>query len=370
MIGWEEYRVADPDALETPAMLLFQDLIDRNIRSACELAGGAQNLIAHVKTHKSAAVTRRLLEAGIGGFKCATLKELEMVLQAGAPKAILAYPQVQTYTIERLCDMAAAYPDAWVAAIVSSPMHLEMLATAATRRRQRLPVMLDLDAGMHRTGIGLGREAMKLYREIDQHPFLLASGFHWYDGHDVHRDAHQRETAARRHIESLQDFRRQIESAGMPVPHVVAGGGYSFAYYARTEGMYGSPGSFVYWDAGCRSDVPDMPFNCAAVILCQVVDRYPGLGTVTTNLGSKAICSDLPERRRACLLGHDTAELVLQNEEHGVFRMPDELPEVGDYLLAIPGHIGPTTVCYPGSYVIDSAGSVSDFWGHTARDRK
>jgi hypothetical protein len=39
--------------------------------------------------------------------------------------------------------MAASYPDAWLAAIVSSPMHLELLAMAATRHQQVLPVMLD-----------------------------------------------------------------------------------------------------------------------------------------------------------------------------------------------------------------------------------
>jgi D-serine deaminase-like pyridoxal phosphate-dependent protein len=101
MISCQDYRVADPDALETPAMLLFQDLMDHNIRSVCELVGGGENLIAHVKTHKCEAVARREVESGIAGFKCATLKELEMVLQAGASKAILSYPQCQEIKIER-----------------------------------------------------------------------------------------------------------------------------------------------------------------------------------------------------------------------------------------------------------------------------
>ena len=113
-------------------------------------------------------------------------------------------------------------------------------------------MMLDLDSGMHRTGIGMGHAAMDLYRVIDNHPFLEASGLHWYDGHDMFCEAQQREAAAQRHIESLQEFRRQIESAGMPVPFVVAGGAYSFEYYARTAGMHGSPGSFIYWDPSCR----------------------------------------------------------------------------------------------------------------------
>jgi len=369
MINCQKYSVADPDALETPAMLLFQDVMDRNIRSVCELVGGGQNLIAHVKTHKSEAVAHRQVEQGIGGFKCATLKELEMVLQAGAQKAVLSYPQCQEIKIERLCGLTASYPDAWIATIVSSPFHLKVLATVATRQKQSLRVMLDLDAGMHRTGIGFGPEATELYQEIDAHPFLLASGFHLYDGHDNYSDVGQREAEAQRHIESLQEFQQQIESAGMPVPCVVAGGSWSFPYYARTDGMYGSPGTFIYWDAGNSTGMPDMPFRCAALILTQVVDRYPEAGTITTDLGCKGISSDLLLKERAYLLSHDTAELVSQSEEHGVFRIPGELPPVGDYLLAVPGHICPTTIRYPGIHVIDAAGEVVDYYLHTSRDR-
>ena len=369
MIVSQNYRVADPDALETPAMLQFQDMMDHNIRSVCDLVGGGENLMVHVKTHKSEAVARRQIELGIDGFKCATLKELEMVLQAGARKAILSYPQCQEIKVERFCDLTSSYPEAWIAAIVSSPFHLGALATVATRRKQPLRVMLDLDAGMHRTGIGFGPDATKLYREIDAHPFLQPSGFHLYDGHDHYRDLVQREAAAQRHIESLQEFQRQIESAGMPVPCVVAGGSFSFGYYARTEGMYGSPGTFIYWDAGYRTAMPDMPFRCAALILTQVVDRFPDVGTITTDLGYKGISADLPVAERAYLLGQDAAQFILQTEEHGVFRISGELPRVGEYLLAVPGHICPTTIRYPGIHVIDTAGEVVDYYLHTARDR-
>jgi D-serine deaminase-like pyridoxal phosphate-dependent protein len=369
MISCQGYRVADPDGLETPSMLLFQDIMDHNIRAACEIAGGGDNLMTHVKTHKSEAVARRLLDLGIHGFKCATLKELEMVLKAGARRAILAYPQVQERKIERLCDLASSFPDTWIATIISSPFHLQILTIVAARRKQSLRVMLDLDAGMHRTGIEFGPDAAKLYREIDAAPHLRPSGFHLYDGHNDFSDVLQRETAAQRNIESLREFQRQIEAAGTPVPCVVAGCSFSFAYYARTEGMLGSPGTFIYWDAGFSAAMPDMPFRWAALILTQVVDRYPEMGTITTDLGYKAISSDLPLEERAYLLGRDAARLIHQSEEHGVFRIPGDLPHVGDYLLAVPGHICPTTIRHPGSHVIDREGSVVDYYLHTARDR-
>jgi D-serine deaminase-like pyridoxal phosphate-dependent protein len=369
MITFQDYSVADPGALETPAMLLFQDMMNHNIRSVCEMADGGQNLMVHVKTHKSEAITRRQVEVGFAGFKCATLKELAMALQAGARKAILSYPQVQERKIERLCDLAVSYPDAWIATIVSTPVHLEVLATVAARREQPMRAMLDLDPGMHRTGIEFGPDAVKLYREIDAHPFLYPSGFHLYDGHHEFGDVVQRKAAAQRHIELLQGLRHEIESAGMPVPYIVAGGGFSFRYYAQTEGMYGSPGTFIYWDWGYSAAMPDMPFRWAALILTQVVDRFPDAGTITTDLGCKAISSDLPLEERAYLVGQDGAKLILQSEEHGVFRISGELPYVGDYLLAVPGHICPTTICYPGIHVLDTAGKVVDFFSHTARDR-
>jgi len=81
------------------------------------------------------------------------------------------------------------------------------------------------------------------------------------------------------------------------------------------------------------------------------------------------VCSDLPVEQRARLLGHPTAELRHQDEEHGVFRVPDDLPRVGEYLLGVPGHICPTTIRYPGIHVIDGAGAVVDYYSHTARDR-
>jgi len=370
LINFENYNVADPDALETPAMLVFQDVMNHNIKSVCELVGGGENLIVHVKTHKSASVAKKQVEQGITAFKCATLKELEMVLEAGAEKAILTYPQCQEIKVERLCDLTAAYPDAWIAAIISAPFHLNVLATVATRREQAIRVMLDLDVGMHRTGIGFGSNATELYLQIDAHPLLLASGLHLYDGHENFHDLNERAAAAEGHIESLREFKEQIEVAGMPVPLMVAGGSWSFPYYARTDGIYGSPGTFIYWDAGYIRDMPDMPFRCAALILTQVVDRYPDAGTITTDLGCKGISSDLLLEERATLLGHDTAEMVWQSEEHAMFRIAGDMPQVGDYLLAVPGHICPTTIRYPGSHVIDSEGQVVDFFLHTARDRQ
>ena len=231
--------------------------------------------------------------------------------------------------------------------------------------------MLDLDVGMHRTGVAPGGAAEQIYAAIHNTPGLQVAGLHAYDGHEHFQDPEGRAGAAQKHIDDLKALQARLEAAAMPVPRIVAGGSFSFAYYARTEGFHGSPGTVVYWDINGTSRMPDLDFRWAAMVLCQVVERHPEQQTITTDLGVKAIAADPPLDSRARLLGHMEAQLILQNEEHGVFLWQGEdLPAVGEYLLAVPGHVCPTAIRYPGSFVIDAEGAVVDYYPHTSRDRQ
>ena len=369
MIDYDGYRIAEPDALETPAMVVYAHKLDHNIAAMCELAGGASNLMVHVKTHKTEAIVRRQIDVGITAFKCATLKELEITLEAGAAEAILAYPQVQRRKVERLAGLTANFPDAQVYTIVSANEHICVLREVVAEGAGSFNVMIDVDAGMHRTGVSF-EEAPALYGVVHQADQLVASGIHLYDGHEHFSDPEAREAAANRQIARLNKLKAQLEEAGMPVPRIVAGCTFTFPYYARTEGMHGSPGTCTYWDLGYGNTLPNQPYEFAALVLTQVVDRDPGHHTITTDLGNKAIPADPPLHRRATLLGHEDANLLIQNEEHGVFALRDgDLPAVGTYLLAIPWHVCPTATKYPGSYVLDDQGALIDFHPHSGRDR-
>jgi D-serine deaminase-like pyridoxal phosphate-dependent protein len=369
MIEYGDYRIADPDSLETPAMVVFESALDHNIAAMCERAGGAQNLMVHVKTHKSDAVTRKQIDAGVFGFKCATVKEVEMVLGAGAREVVLSYPLLQHRKIEWLCDLAEQHPGARIYPIVSTRPHADALAHVAGKRPGTLPVLVDLDLGLKRTGVSIDGAA-DLYRYIDRLDRLSATGIHAYDGHEHFPEAHERRAAAHRHIDDIRALVTRIETGGLRVERIVAGSSFSFEHYARAEGMLGSPGTSVYWDMGYDSTYPDSGYRHAALVLTQVIDRYPPDLRFTTDLGVKGISADQPLESRATILGHVDTRLVLQNEEHGVFTCSYELPEIGCYLLAVPGHVCTTTLRYPGSYVVDEAGQVIDYYPHVARDRR
>jgi hypothetical protein len=103
------YEIADAEAVASPALLVFPDRVQENIRRMIGLAGGVDRLRPHVKTHKMREVVALQRAAGIERFKCSTLAEAEMVASCDAADVLLAFPQLGP-NLERLRALAAAFP--------------------------------------------------------------------------------------------------------------------------------------------------------------------------------------------------------------------------------------------------------------------
>ena len=86
------YRVSNPEEIDSPALLLYEDRIDENLRRMVEQAGGVDRLRPHIKTHKIPEILQKHLALGISRFKVATIAEAEMCACAGALDVLLAYP--------------------------------------------------------------------------------------------------------------------------------------------------------------------------------------------------------------------------------------------------------------------------------------
>ena len=88
------YHFNGEENLDSPSLVYYQDVIEENINKATGIAGGAQRLWPHIKTHKSAPLLRMQIERGIKRFKCATIAEAELAAMAGAEHVLIAYPLV------------------------------------------------------------------------------------------------------------------------------------------------------------------------------------------------------------------------------------------------------------------------------------
>src|SRR6266542_6361781 len=103
------YKLADEAGVFSPSLVLYPELIRRNIARVVEMAGGPQRLRPHVKTHKTREIARMLLDAGVTKHKCATIAEAEMLATTGAPDVLIAYPLVGP-NLGRLAELIRKYP--------------------------------------------------------------------------------------------------------------------------------------------------------------------------------------------------------------------------------------------------------------------
>src|SRR3954471_16223154 len=81
--------------VETPAVLIDVDVLERNVSRMAERARAAGvRLRPHGKTHKVLEVGRRQLAAGASGLSLAKTSEAEVFAAAGFEDIFLAYPVV------------------------------------------------------------------------------------------------------------------------------------------------------------------------------------------------------------------------------------------------------------------------------------
>jgi D-serine deaminase-like pyridoxal phosphate-dependent protein len=362
------YAIDDSREMLSPSLVIFRDLVRQNLAAMISMARGHERLRPHVKTHKMAAVVRLAAEVGITKHKCATIAEAEAVAAAGGTDVLLAYPLVGP-NLSRWVRLIQTYPETTFRTIVDHPDSAGALSQALRGLDRPVPVLLDLEVGMGRTGIDPGDAAAALYTQIARLPNVHADGLHAYDGHVNETDLEAR----KRTVGAVQDatlaLRDRLLRQGLPVPRVVLGGTPSFPLHAGLDlpGLECSPGTIVLHDHGYATRYPDLPFTPAALLLTRVVSR-PRPGRICLDLGHKAVAAD-PAGPRVHLIDIPDARIVGQSEEHLVVDTPgsDHYP-IGTCILAIPTHICPTSALHRRAYVI-ARGRLIDEWEVSARDR-
>lgn len=368
---FDDYKLLHPEQIETPAYLVFPHLIKHNIRQLLDICGPPGKVVPHVKTHKSSEVLKLQMAAGILAFKCATISEAEMVASNGVKDIIIAYPLLHPKKLARVMALKQQYPEADIKVIASSPQHLEAMSQATTNCKQELGVYMDMElGGGHGTGVQPGTEAARFYTRIATTPGLRPAGIHAYDGHaGGSPDPDLRKAVVLKNLEHIYDARDHATRQGLAVPEIVAGGSWSFRFYATEKSVRMSPGNWIYFDL-LNSVMTDLKFKIAALVLGQVVDSQKNMDMVTVDLGQKAVSHDPQMTSRFKVLGHDSTELIAQTEEHAILKLNGAKLKVGDFFLAAPGHACTTTVKYPYAYAVGQDGNIMGRYDHDARDRE
>ena len=262
-IRLDAYRIDGIEQVLTPALAIYPEIVDANIRTTLGLLGGdANRWRPHVKTAKLGFVMKRLVEHGIANFKCSTSLELLTVCENGAADVVVAYPMVGA-NARRVRAITDQFPETGVSALVECPEQIEPW------KGSRIGLLIDVNPGMDRTGIGQDRvdEIIGLARAI-QSAGQFFRGLHYYDGHLSALALPEREAVAHKGYDQLMEIVAAFERADIPIEEIITAGTPAFpctlSYATFNDAPFihrASPGTIVYNDC---SSLAQLPIDVAA----------------------------------------------------------------------------------------------------------
>ncbi len=176
------YDIKNIEEIDSPALVLYPDRISKNISLAKEIMGDVNHLRPHVKTNKIAEVCSMMLNAGITKFKCATIAEAEMLAMVQAPDVLLAYQPVGP-KILRFITLIKTYPETLFSCLVDNVEIAQQLSYLCEQNNIVLPVYIDVNVGMNRTGIAPQKtlvliQSIKELKAISIKVFMCMTGIY------------------------------------------------------------------------------------------------------------------------------------------------------------------------------------------------
>jgi D-serine deaminase-like pyridoxal phosphate-dependent protein len=353
--------------IDSPALVIFPGRVLQNIRLAIAMLDDVSRLRPHVKTNKSPDATRMMIGEGIHKFKCATIAEAEMLGQCGAKDVLLAYQPIGP-KLQRFIQLVQQYPGTIYSCLTDHPDAAYEQATAFAAAGLVVPVFIDLNLGMNRTGIAPDK-TLALYQRCAELPGIRPVGLQAYDGHLRHPDIADRTMACDAVYAGVEMLRGKIVAAGFAEPVIVAGGSPTYPIHARRAGVECSPGTFIYWDKGYGDLCSEQAFVPAAYLMTRIIS-LPDAEHLCLDLGHKSVAAENPLHQRVFFENAQELTPVGQSEEHLVVHAgAGHTYRVGDVLWGVPFHICPTVALYERAITVVNE-AVSEEWMAVARDRK
>ncbi len=361
-------------SLNTPALVIDLDALTRNIARMADFARGHGLLLRpHAKTHKSPDIAKRQIEAGAVGVCCAKIGEAEVLADHGIVQGLhITSPVVSAPAIERLMALNARTEG--LMGVVDHPANVRALGAAAERGGKPLLMIIDIDPGIRRTGVGSPEAAVALLDAIRAEGALTYAGVQCYCG-------------AQQHIESFDARRQAMDERAVLIravidaltaaggkPGVVTGGGTGTHRIDAALDLFTElqVGSYVFMDSqylACDltgDDVPS-PFESALMVDARVISANTS-GLVTLDAGFKAFSTDGGDP--LVLSGAPPgAAYRFMGDEHGALILPDggTLPLASVVTLGAP-HCDPTVNLYD-TYHVVQGDTLRALWPVAARGR-
>ncbi|MFQ5819920.1 MAG: DSD1 family PLP-dependent enzyme [Candidatus Heimdallarchaeota archaeon] len=353
--------------IDTPALLIDLEIMEHNIDLMSQyFATVNADLRPHYKTHKTPIIAHKQLEAGAIGVTCAKLGEATTLVEAGIKNVLIANQVVGTPKIERLISLAN-HSDIIVA--VDNPKNVAALSKAASEKGVTLNVLVEVNVGNNRCGVGPKGPALSLTREVLRSKGLNFRGLMGYEGFCVGiKEYEKRKTITEQAITLLVETKHELEGVGIDV-EIVSGG--ATGTYNITgefpEVTEVEAGSYVVMDTMYKKIQGIHDFGYAMTLLTTVIS-HPTSSRALTDAGIKSIAHEFGMPAVKELEGIKVTRLA---EEHTWLELEGGATreiEVGNKIELIPSHCCTTTNLHDWFYAVRN-GRIEAIWNIAARGK-
>ena len=335
----ETYAVNDASRIVTPALLIYPNIVEQNIRITLGLVGNdPQRWRPHIKTAKLGAVMQQMISQGVHNFKCATTLELSTACQIGATDVLVAFAMTGA-NAQRVLELAKQFPKTRVSVLVEASEQL------TAWRGTNIGIFVDVNPGMNRTG--MDPERIPEMVRICQEAGAAFRGLHWYDGHISTGEPDERKAIAHKGYDRLMEIVKAVEAAGCKVGEVITSGTpvapYGYSGFTNAKFIQRiSPGTVVYLDTVSLKQLAGYGYQPAALILTTVIS-HPSPNKITCDAGHKSVSADAGVPTCA-VLGHPELTPLKPSEEHLPIEVAagSPVPKIGDNLYLVPRHVCPS----------------------------
>jgi D-serine deaminase-like pyridoxal phosphate-dependent protein len=359
--------------VETPALLLHRDVMERNLKQMADRAGRlGVSLRPHIKTHKCLELGRRQVAYGAHGITVSTLFEAEAFVRGGFTDLTWAFPLDPSHVahVQRIAQAGATVR-----------VILDDLDTAKALAGSGLHVWLKVDCGYHRAGVDpSSRYGLEVARELGAERGLVFDGILSHSGHAYHtRNRDEAAQIAEQERQVMVWFAELLRKDGLSVPSVSVGSTPAMTAAKSLTGVTEArPGNYIFYDRTMVLIGSCEPQDVAVAVLATVVSHQPGASHFVVDAGALSLSKDLGpthmglEPAFGAVKDHPELTVASVSQEHGVIRAaaPAAIEgkfKVGQQIEIIPNHSCLTEAHFD-EYVVIEGGRVMDRW-HIERGR-
>ena len=348
--------------VETPALLLHLDVVERNV---AYMAARARQLgVAlrpHAKTHKCVELGRLQLAQGARGLTVSTLVEAEVFARAGFDDLTWAFPIDPSHIphARRIAEETGAT----LRVVVDDERTARALAESG------LHVWLKVDCGLHRAGVDPASPyALSVARELGKERGLVFDGIVSHSGH-AYRTTSKPEAAVVAESERsvMVGFAERVRKEGVPIREVSVGSTPAMAAAQHLPGVTEArPGNYVFYDRTMVLIGSCEPADVGVTVLATVVSHQPGAAHFIVDAGALELSKDpgpahVAPQAMGAVRGAPELTVATLSQEHGLIRgdSPAALDgrfTVGTQVEIVPNHSCLTVPLFDEYHVIRGTG--------------